>query len=137
MSDSTPLAKTCPHVISRGRLGKDKLIFLIHMTFAMKLMFQKSLLVLFFLFLPYIKWFLMFRFKLAYLFPLKILEQLQIVSLKISTGYISFYFLKLWPIHFSTLKWKLNMYFPQEMCHIIILNFFEETRRPKWKTFWD
>ena len=43
MSDSTPLAKTCPDVISRGRLGKDKLIFLIHMTFAMKLMFKKKL----------------------------------------------------------------------------------------------
>ena len=28
MSDSTPLAKTCPHMISRGRLGKDKLILL-------------------------------------------------------------------------------------------------------------
>ena len=48
MSDSTPLAKTCPDVISRGRLGKDKLIFLIHKTFAMKLMFQKSFPVLFF-----------------------------------------------------------------------------------------
>jgi hypothetical protein len=49
MSDSTPLAKTCPHVISRCRLGKDKLLFLIHMTFAMKLMFQKNFPVLFFL----------------------------------------------------------------------------------------
>ena len=55
MSDSTPLAKTCPHMISRGRLGKDKLIFLIHMTFAMKLMFQKSFPVLFFLLFSYIQ----------------------------------------------------------------------------------
>ena len=42
MSESTPLAKTCRHVISRGRLGKDMMLAFIHMTFVMKLMFQKN-----------------------------------------------------------------------------------------------